>query len=306
MKEKGREELSPVQERVADLKEQKHLGVLKKGEYVGAFRVHEFYAQLSKYMALIEKIRLIESNAQEAYGMNAVTFCKEVLGIPYNTLKDQRTLLKDTKPHVVAAIKALGYSDYEIGVLKTSEDEEVKALMGNGILRVNNVEVDVSPENMPKIAKHIERIVARSNELEGEKEDLEKKLLSKYDMADRNKKLEEKNKTLEIDKKALERKYDQAKKGLSEDDIRSLGAIQTHKDQFDAIITLVESADVTEYSSKVRADFVAFAEYMHDRVLLMFDFVRNTHVTPGADPVPDAQLDEDREWFTTKYGKGAL
>lgn len=160
MKEKGKEALTPVQERVAELQEEKRLEMLKKGEYVGAFRVHEFYAQFSRYMALVEKIRLIEGNAQEAYGMDARTFCKDVLGIHYDTLRDQRGLLKGVQPAVIAAIKALGYSDNEIRLLKTSEDEDVKALMSKGILTIDAVEIPIRSTILPTLSLSWQRIPA--------------------------------------------------------------------------------------------------------------------------------------------------
>lgn len=304
MKENEKESLTLVQERVAALQGKKQQEVLRAGELIGMTKTNRFHAEFIRYSQLASQIRALEEGTHEAYGMDAKKFCKEILGIPYTTLNEQRTLLKNTKLEVVSAFKALGYSDGQISILKTSEEEELKALINKGTLTIGKEEIPVTPDNMPKIAKHIERIVNQNKELEAEKEELGKKLLSKYDMADRNKKLEEKNKQLEQEKNVLTQKYENARHGLSEDDIRSLNAIQNHKDQFDAIITLMETADVKAYSSKVRADFVGFAEYMHDRICLMFDLVKNTQ--DAFDPVPDAQLDEDREWFTKKYGKEAL
>ena len=243
MKEKGKEALSPVQERVIELQEQKRLEMLKKGEYVGAFRVHEFYAQFARYMALVEKNRLIESNAQEAYGMDAKTFCKKILGITYETLNEQRKLMKDTQPHIIAAIKALGYSDYEIGLLKTSEDEDVKALMNKGILKVDDVEIQTTPENMPKIMKHFEKVIRRKDELEAEKEQWEKEKQSIYDTRkSNNEKLAKKD--LEI--KRLQEQLEDKKIPL--DDREAIAKIQNLKIQLCGVIRLLESADLKKYS----------------------------------------------------------
>lgn len=180
-------------------------------------------------------------------------------------------------------------------------DEELAEFDETGLFRGHTVD-DINKMSV----KDIRKLIAEKEDWKAKTRQLELQLQGKYDMADRNKKLEEKNKKLEQDKQAVERKLEQAKHGLSEDDIRSLNAIKMHKDQFDAIMTLIESADVMGYSSKTRADFVTFAEYMHDRVLLMYDFVRSTHPVPGKDPVPEAQLDMDKKWFTEKYGNGAL
>ena len=260
MKEKGKEALSPVQERVIELQEQKRLEMLKKGEYVGAFRVHEFYAQFARYMALVEKNRLIESNAQEAYGMDAKTFCKKILGITYETLNEQRKLMKDTQPHIIAAIKALGYSDYEIGLLKTSEDEDVKALMNKGILKVDDVEIQTTPENMPKIMKHFEKVIRRKDELEAEKEQWEKEKQSIYDTRkSNNEKLAKKD--LEI--KRLQEQLEDKKIPL--DDREAIAKIQNLKIQLCGVIRLLESADVKKYSEEVKEELLLTAQYAHDR-----------------------------------------
>ncbi len=306
MKEKEKAALTPVQESVAELQEKKHMGLLKVGEQIGALKISRFYARFAEYMELHTLIVSLDNNAHAACGMDQKQFCKEFAGRSYDTVNNFRNLYKKAKVEAVVALKSMGYSNQAIELLKTSDDEDTKALMSKGTLVVGKEEIQVTAENMPRIIKHIEKVVNKNVELEAEKEELEKKLLSKYDMADRNKKLEEKNKTLEVDKKVLERKYEQAKHGLSEEDVRSANAIQSHKDQFDAIMTLIEAADVKGYSAKVRAEIVTFAEYMHDRVLLMFDFVRSTNAIPGQDPVPDFQLDDDKKWFLEKYGKGAL
>lgn len=210
------------------------------------------------------------------------------------------------KLSVVSRVKQLAITGIGDGIgklyaLLNVTDDELTEFDETGMFRGATVD-DLNKMS----AKDIRKLIVEKEDLRSKINQLELQLNAKYDMADRNKKLEEKNKHLEKEKQVLERKYEQTKHGLSEDDIRSLGAIQSHKDQFDAIITLMESADVMGYSSKVRADFVTFAEYIHDRVCLMFDLIRNTHMIPGKDPVPDAQLDEDKKWFTEKYGKGAL
>lgn|SRR5574343_681679 len=292
MKEREKEALSPVQERVAELQEQKRLEMLKKGEYVGAFRVHEFYAQFSKYMAIVEKIRLIESNAQEAYGMDVKTFCKEILRVPYTTLKDQRDLLVGTQPDVIAAIKAMGYSDYEIRLLKTSEDEEVKALMSKGILKVNDVEIQTTPENMPKIVKHFEKVIKRKDELEAEKEQWEKEKQSIYDTRkSNNEKLAKKD--MEI--KRLQEQLEDKKIPL--DDREAIAKIQNLKIQLCGVIRLLESADVKKYSEEVKEELFLTAQYAHDRGELflgrMLDELK--HDRPA--------LEEAEENFLKKWDK---
>lgn len=304
MGEKAGRALVPVQERVAELQEKKHQGVLQSGERVGALKMNRFHARFAKYMELHSLVVALENGVHETYGMDQKTFCKEFAGVSYDTTNNFRNLCKEAKAEVITAIKVLGYTNNTIELLKTSDDEEVKALMSKGTLVVGSEEIPVTPENMPKVIKHIEKVVKRNNDLEAEKEELGKKLESKYDMADRNKKLEEKNKRLEKEKEVLGRKYEQSKKGLSEEDIVSLNAIQSHKDQFDTIMALMEMTNVQDHSSKTRTEFIIFAEYMHDRACLMFDHVKNTQDL--RDPVPDAQLDEDREFFIKKYGKDAL
>lgn len=304
MKEKEKAALTPVQESVAELQEKKHLGLLKVGEQVGALKISRFNARFAEYMELHTLIVSLDNNAHAAYGMDQKEFCKEFAGISYETVNNFRNLCKKAKAEVVVALKAMGQSNQAIELLKTSDDEDTKALMSKGTLVVGKEEIQVTAENMPRIIKHIEKVVNKNVELEAEKEELEKKLLSKYDMADRNKKLEEKNKTLELDKKILERKYEQAKHGLSEEDVRSLGALRDHKDLFDSIIAQVEAADVRKYSEKVRLELLGFVEYMDDRAALACDLIKNRY--DERDPVPDAILDEDKKRFTAKYGEGAL
>lgn len=292
MREGGKEVLSPVQERVVELQEKKRLEMLKKGEYVGAFRVHRFYAQFSRYMELTEMIRLVESNAQEAYGMDIVTFCKEVLGIHYNSFNNQRSLLKDVQPHVIAAIKALGYSDHEIRLLKTTEDEAVKALMSKGILKVDDVEIQTTPENMPKIMKYFEKVIKRKDELEAEKEQWEKEKQSIYDTRkSNNEKLAKKD--LEI--KRLQEQLEDKKMPL--DDREAIAKIQNLKIQLCGVIRLLESADVKKYSEEVKEELLLTAQYAHDRGELflgrMLDALK--HDRPA--------LEEAEENFLAKWDK---
>jgi hypothetical protein len=286
MKEKEKEALTPVQERVAELQEEKNQGILKSGELVGAIKARRFHEELLRYFRISTQIRALEEGAHEVYGMDAKTFCKKVLGIPYTTLNEQRALLKDVKLEVVAAFKAMGCSDYEIGLLKTSEDEEVKALMSKGTLVVGSQEISITPDNMPRIVRHVERIVQKSNNLEEENQRLKKECDSKYDT---QKQYKEKLAVKEKEISQLKAQLDD--QGIPEGDKEALKKIETLKIQLRGIIRIIESANLKGHNEEVKEDLLLLAQYAHDRGELCLG--RVLELTKGPAHTPDREYAEE-------------